>query len=91
MKDIYKNIKEYNRTKTCDVLIIFDDMIADMITNKRLNLIVTELFATGRNLNSSLVFITQYYLKIPKDVRLNCTHVFYYESPKQARASINRI
>ena len=62
-------------------------MIADMITNKRLNLIVTELFVTGRNLNSSLVFITQYYFKIPKDVRLNCIHFLLRKS--QTNKSFN--
>ena len=56
------------------MLIVFDDMIADMIQNKKLNSIVTELFIRGRKLNSSLVFITQSYLKVPKDVRLNTTH-----------------
>ena len=54
-------------------------MIADMVTNKRLNPIVTELFITGKKLNGSLVFITQYYLKIPKDFRLNCTHSLLQE------------
>ena len=49
-------------------------MIADMIQNKKLNSIVTELFLRGRRLNISLVFITQSYFKVPKDVRLNTTH-----------------
>ena len=53
------------------MLIVFDDMIADMINNKKLNSIVTELFIRGRKLNISLVFITQSYFKVPKDVRLN--------------------
>ena len=51
-------------------------MIADMIKNKKLNSIVTELFIRGRKLNISLVFITQSYFKVPKDVRLNTTHFF---------------
>ena len=51
-------------------------MIADMINNKKRNLIVTELFIRGRILNISLVFITPSYFKVPKDVRLNCTHFF---------------
>ena len=51
-------------------------MIADMINNKKLNSIVTELFIRGRKLNISLVFITQSHFRIPKDVRLNCTHFF---------------
>ena len=57
-------------------------MIADMINNKRLNPIVTELFVRGRKLNISLVFITftLLYFKVPKDVRLNTSHFFYYEN-----------
>ena len=51
-------------------------MIADMITNKKLNPIVTELFIRGRKLNISLVFITQSYFKVPNEVRLNSTHYF---------------
>ena len=54
----------------------FDDMIADMINNKKLNSIVTELFIRDRKLNISLVFIMQSYFKVPKDVRLNSTHFF---------------
>ena len=55
---------------------LLDDMIADMINNKKLNSIVTKLFIRGRKLNISLVFITQSYFKVPKDVRLNSTHFF---------------
>ena len=58
MQDIYKNIEEYNISKKRKILIIFDDMIADMINNKKLNSVVTELFIRGRKLNISLVFIT---------------------------------
>ena len=73
-RDAYKNINYYNPNKENKVLIVFDDMIADMIHNKKLNSIVTELFIRGRKLNISLVFITQSYFKVPKDVRLNTTH-----------------
>ena len=76
MHDVYKNIDEYNSDKENKILIVFDDMIADMIHNKKLNSIVTELFIRGRKLNISLVFITQSYFKVPKDVRLNTTHFF---------------
>ena len=76
MQDIYKNIDEYNIDKERKILIVFDDMIADMINNKKLNSIVTELFIRCRKLNISLVFITQSYFKVPKDVRLNTTHFF---------------
>ena len=58
------------------ILKAFDDMIADMINNKKLKSIVTELFIRGGKLNISLVFITQSYFKVPKDVRLNTTHFF---------------
>ena len=76
MQDVYKNIDKYNPDKENKILIVFDDMIADMIHNKKLNSIVTELFIRGRKLNISLVFITQSYFKVPKDVRLNSTHFF---------------
>ena len=76
MHDIYKNNNYYNPNKENKILIVFDDMIADMIQNKKLNSIVTELFIRGRKSNISLVFITQSYIKVPKDVRLNTTHFF---------------
>ena len=65
------------------ILIIFDDMIADMINNKKLNPIVTELFIRGRKLNISIVFITQSYFKVPKDVRLNSAHSFIMKIPNK--------
>ena len=79
MHDVYKNINYYNPDKENIILIVFDDMIADMIHNKQLKSIVTELFIRGRKLNISVVFITQSYFKIPKDVRLNATHFFITE------------
>ena len=63
MKDIDRNIDKYNVDKEHKILIVFDDMIADMINNKKLNSIVTELFIRGRKLNISIVFITQPYSK----------------------------
>ena len=69
--------------KECKILIVFDDIIADMINNKKLNLIVTELFIRGRKLNISLVFITQSYFEVPKDVRLNSTHFFIMKIPNK--------
>ena len=56
MNDIYKNVEEYNPNKEQKILIVFDDMIADMLSNKKLNPIVTELFIRGRKLNISIVF-----------------------------------
>ena len=67
MHDVYKNIDDYNPDKENKILIVFDDMIADMIHNKKLNSIVTELFIRGRKLEN-LVFITQSYFQVPKDV-----------------------
>ena len=64
-------------------LIAFDDMIADMIHNKRLSSIVTELFIRGRKLNISFVFITQSHFKVPKDVRLNTSHLFIAKIPNK--------
>ena len=71
MNDVNQNINEYNVDKERKILIVFDDMIAHMINNKKLNSIVTKLFIRGRKLNISLVFITQSNFKLPKDVRLN--------------------
>ena len=76
MQDVYKNIEEYNPGKKRKVLIAFDDMIADIINNKKLNPIVTELFIRNRILDISIVFIRQSFFKVPKDVRLNSTHFF---------------
>ena len=76
MDDVYKNIDYFNRDKENKISTVFDDMIADMIHNKKLNSIVTELFIRGIKLNISFVFITQSYFKVPKDVRLNTSHFF---------------
>ena len=83
MHDVYKNINDYNVDKDRKILLVFDDMIADIIKNKKLNSIVTELFIRGRKLNISLVFITQSYFKVPKDVRLNTSHFFIAKIPNK--------
>ena len=83
MQDDYKNIDQYNADKERKILIVFDNMIADMINNKMLNSLVTELFIKGRELNISLVFITQSYFKVLKDVRLNTTHFFITKIPNK--------
>ena len=64
MDDIYKNIEEYNPSKKRKILIVFDDMIADMLSNKKLNSIVTELFIRGRKLKISYVFIVHPYFML---------------------------
>ena len=76
MCNVYKNINHYNPNKENKILIVFYDMIADKIQNKKLNSMLTGLFIRGRTLNISLVFITQSYFKVPKDARLNTTHFF---------------
>ena len=64
-------------------MIAFDDMIADMLSNKKLNPIVTELFIRGRKLNISLVFITRPYCAVPKNITLNLTHRFVTKIPNK--------
>ena len=83
MRDVYKNINYYNPDKENKILIFFDDMIADMINNKKPNSIVIKWFIRGRRLNISFVFITKSYLKVPKDVRLNTTHFFISKIPNK--------
>ena len=74
MDGVYKNIDYYNLNRKRKILIVFDDIIADMMTNKTLQSIIKELFIRSRKINISLVFITQSYFSVPKDVRLNSTH-----------------
>ena len=83
MLDVYKNIEDYNPDKKRKVLIVFDDMIADMINNKKLYPIVTELSIRNRKLNISIVFITQSYFIVPKDVRLNSAHFLITKIPNK--------
>ena len=83
MQDVYKNLEDYNPRKKRKILIVFDEMIADMINNKKFNLLVTELFIRGRTLNISIVSITQLYFKVPKDVRLNSTHFLIMKIPNK--------
>ena len=85
MQDVYKNINEYNIDKERKIL-VFDDMIADMIDNEQLNSIVTaELFIRGRTLNISVVFSTQSYFKVPNDVRLNTANFFIIKIPNKRK------
>ena len=73
MDDVYENIDNFNLNRK-RLLVVFDDMIADIMTNKKFQAIIKELFIRCRKLNISLVFITQSYFSVPKDVRLNSTH-----------------
>ena len=83
MGDVYKNIDEYNPDPENKALIVFDDMIADLINIRKLDSIVTKLSIRGRKLNISLVFITQSYFKVPKDVRLNTIHFLIAKIPNK--------
>ena len=71
MDDVYGKIDDYNFNRKRKVLIVFDEMIADIMTNKKFQSIIKELFIRCRKINISLVFITQSYFSVPKDARLN--------------------
>ena len=83
MKGVFEYIDEYNVDKENKILVVFDDLITDLINNKKLNSILTELFIRGIKLNISLVFITQSYFPVPKDVRLNTSHFFVTKIPNK--------
>ena len=74
MNDVYYNIDDYNPKRQRQILTVFDDMIADIMTNKKLLAIIKELFIRCTKSNLSLIFISQSYFSVPKDVRLNSTH-----------------
>ena len=74
MDNVYDNINDNNASRKRKTLIIFDDMIADVMTNKKIQAIIKELSIRCRKLNISLVFITQCYFSVPKNIRLNSTH-----------------
>ena len=79
--DIYENLEDYNPTKKRRMLIVFDDTIADMESNKKLSPIVSELFLRGRKLNVLLVFLSQSFFQVPKTIKLNTTHYFIMKIP----------
>ena len=100
MHNIYKNIEEYNPNKKREILIFFDDMIANTLSNKKFNPVVTELFIRGRKLSISLVFITQSYFAVPKSISTQFYEIlqktkfytlFYYGNSYQMRTSTNCI
>ena len=74
MNDVLEDINSYNKKRDKKVLIIFDDMIADIMRSEKFKAIVKEFFIRCRKLNISIVFITQSYFRTPKDARLNSTH-----------------
>ena len=81
--NVYENLEDYNPTKKRKMLIVFDYKIADMESNRKLCPIVTELFLRGRKLNVPLVFISQYYFKVPKTIRLNATYYLIMNIPNK--------
>ena len=82
MDCIHKNIEEHNPNKKQKILIVFDDIIADMLSNKKLNPIITELFIKGKKLNISLVFITQSYFTLPNFYIYIYIYIYIYEISK---------
>ena len=74
MNDVLEDINNYNKNRNKKVLIIFDDMIADIMRSEKFKAIVKELFIRCRKLNISIVFTMQSYFRTPKDARLNSTH-----------------
>ena len=74
MNDVYENIDNYNTNRKRKILTVFDDMIADIVSNKKFPAIIKELFIRCRKLNISLVFITQSNFSVPKDATLDSTH-----------------
>ena len=74
MDHVYENIDDYNPNKKRKNLIVFDDIIGDIMSNEKSQAVVKKLFIRCRKLNISLVFITQSYFSVPKDDKLNSTH-----------------
>ena len=91
MHNVYKNIDDYNPDEDNKNLIVFDDMIPDMINSTKLNSIVTELFIRGRKLNISLGFITQSYFKFPKVPMLHIILLIFLSQKLQIKESFKKL
>ena len=85
MDDIYKNIEQCNPNKKRKILIVLDDIIADILSNKKREPVVTELFIRRRKLNISLIFIKQSLSLFQKNVKLNLTHFFVMIIPNKRK------
>ena len=83
MDDVFENIDDYNPSKKRKILIVFDDVIADIMTNKKFQAIIKDLFIRCRKLNISLVFITQSFFFCSKNVRLISIHYFIMKINKK--------
>ena len=79
MDDILSDIEDYNKKRKRKVLIIFDDMISHVISDKKVQQVLKDLFIRCRKLNISLCFLIQSYFSVPKDVRLNSTHYILFK------------
>ena len=91
MHKVYKNIDDYNPDKDNKNLIVFDDIIPDMINNTKLNSTVTELFIRSRKLNISLCFITQSYFKVPKVLMLDRILLIFLSQKFQIKESFKKL
>ena len=91
MHKVYKNIDDYNPDKDNKNLIVFDDIIPDMINNTKLNSTVTELFIRSRKLNISLCFITQSYFKVPKVLILDRILLIFLSQKFQIKESFKKL
>ena len=80
MNDVYEDIDDYNPKKKRKILVVFDDMIADIVTNKKFQAIIKELFIRCRKLNISLAFITQSDFSVPKRRQIKFNLLFDYEN-----------
>ena len=74
MSNIYENIGEYNPNKKHKILIVFDEMVAGVLSDKELSPVAADVLISRRKLNTYLAFIKQSYFAAPKNVRLNSTH-----------------
>ena len=79
MDDILSDIEDYNKKRKRKVLIVFDDMISHVMSDKKAQQILKDLFIRCRKLNISLCFLTQSYFSVPRDVRLNCSHYILFK------------
>ena len=79
MDDIYDDVNDYNKKRKRNVLIVFDDMISHVMSDKKAQQVLKELFIKCRKLNIGLCFLTQSYFSVPKGVRLNCTHFIIFK------------
>ena len=79
MDNIFEDIEYYNKKRKRKVLIVFDDIISHVMSNKKAQQVLKELFIRCRKLNTSLCFLFQSYFSVPKDVRLNCTHYIIFK------------